>query len=477
MSAKFDSFVILAEMRTGSNFLESSLNTFDKITCYGEAFNPYLLVDPERKELFGMTMSDRDAYPIKLIDAMKENTDGIPGFRLFHDHDPRVFEHVMADERCAKIVLTRNMVESWVSQRIAWSTKQWQLGDLQHAKKLRVKFDPKDFKHFYFSVKERQLDIARRLQTTGQTAFFIDYEDIQDVRVVNGIARYLGVDQELDALAKDYKKQNPEELSEKVRNFDLLEQTVNEIDRYDLGTLPNFEPKRAAMIPTYVMAAKAPILFLPIPGAPDIEIRSWLAKLDSLPEERLLSGFTQKDLRKWKRSNPGHRSFTVLRHPAARAHAVYCKYILDDTPYTMWELRKSLIEQYELEIPWDTPIGEAYDKVWHRKSFLRFLKFVAGNLNGQTSHPVHPVIATQKNMLAGFSDFVSPDHILREEGLAAGLLQLSMEVGIEPPELVEAEPDVPFTLEDIYDDEIEKAVRHAYQRDYMIFGFDAWRPR
>lgn len=474
MTAKFDSFVILAEMRTGSNFLESNLNEFDGITCYGEAFNPYLLVDPERKELFGMTMADRDAHPMQLVEQMKINTDGIPGFRLFHDHDPRVFDAALADPTCAKIVLTRNMVESWVSQRIAWSTKQWQLNDLKDAKKWRVKFDPKDFKHFYFSVKERQLDIARRLQTTGQTAFYIDYEDIQDVKVVNGLAKYLGVDQQLDSLSGKFKKQNPEELPDKVRNFELLEQTVNEIDRYDLGTLPNFEPKRAAMIPTYVMAAKAPLLYLPIPGAPDEEIRTWMAGIDKVGLDRLLSGFTQKDLRKWKRSNPGHRSFAILRHPAARAHSVFCRYVLNETPYTMWEFRRSLIQNYDLEIPWDTPIDEGYDRVQHRKAFLSFLNFVAGNLNGQTSHPVHPVIASQGHMVNGFSQFVSPDHILREDHLAAGLAQITLEVGIDPPEVPEIPGDTPFALAEIYDDEIEKAVRHAYQRDYMLFGFDKW---
>ena len=36
----FDSFVMFAEMRTGSNFLESNLNALDGVTCLGELFNP-----------------------------------------------------------------------------------------------------------------------------------------------------------------------------------------------------------------------------------------------------------------------------------------------------------------------------------------------------------------------------------------------------------------------------------------------------
>ena len=71
MSGKFDYFVIFAEMRTGSNFLESNLNLFSGLQCYGEAFNPYLMVDPNRKELFGMTVAMRDADPLLLIEKIR----------------------------------------------------------------------------------------------------------------------------------------------------------------------------------------------------------------------------------------------------------------------------------------------------------------------------------------------------------------------------------------------------------------------
>jgi len=46
MSDRFDCFVVFAEMRTGSNFLEANLNAFDGLTCHGEAFNPFSLVIP-----------------------------------------------------------------------------------------------------------------------------------------------------------------------------------------------------------------------------------------------------------------------------------------------------------------------------------------------------------------------------------------------------------------------------------------------
>ena len=59
---------------------------------------------------------------------------------------------------------------------------------------------------------------------------------------------------------------------------------------------------------------------------------------------------------------------------------------------------------------------------------------------------------------------------------AAGICNSSMisEIGIDPPALPEAEPETPFNLAEIYDREIERTTKAAYQRDYMLFGFGPW---
>ena len=44
-----------------------------------------------------------------------------------------------------------------------------------------------------------------------------------------------------------------------------------------------------------------------------------------------------------------------------------------------------------------------------------------------------------------------------------------------PPEIEAAQPDAPFTLADIYDEEIEAAAQAAYGRDYATFGFGNWK--
>ena len=49
MTHPFRSFVIFAEMRTGSNLLEATLNAIKYVTCFGEAFNPYMMGWPDKE--------------------------------------------------------------------------------------------------------------------------------------------------------------------------------------------------------------------------------------------------------------------------------------------------------------------------------------------------------------------------------------------------------------------------------------------
>ena len=124
--AQFDYFVVFAEMRTGSNFLESNINAFDGLECHGEAYNPSFVGYPNGSKTLGISLKDRNKNPLRVLEKVKA-ADGLNGFRYFNDHDPRVFDPVMSDRRCAKIILTRNPVESYVSWKIAKSTGQWKL--------------------------------------------------------------------------------------------------------------------------------------------------------------------------------------------------------------------------------------------------------------------------------------------------------------------------------------------------------------
>lgn len=470
---RFKSFVVFAEMRTGSNFLEANLNALDGITCHGEAFNPHFVGYPSNDDLLGVTKEDRERDPFDLLDRIKTQP-GLNGFRYFNDHDPRIFDKMMDDLTCAKIILTRNPVESFVSLGIARATGQWRLTNVTHAKSEKIEFDPEQFQEHLSTLQAFQIKLLNRLQTSGQTAFYVDYEDLQDVDVLNGLAMHLGVDARAKSLNKKLKKQNPEPLSSKVHNFEEMETALASVDRFNLTRTPNFEPRRGPVIPTFVAAPESALLFLPLRSGPNEPIRRWLAALDGRPVSELKDKFSQNSLRKWLSSHTNHRSFSVLRHPVARAHSAFCEHILsaDEGSYT--RIRETLKRVHNVPVP-DDPDHVTYDIDEHRKAFLAFLEFLKANLAKQTAVRVDGAWASQVACLQGISEFIQPDMIIRETDMRNHLALLASQVGkTQMPKTPTDTDPLSDRLRSIYDSNIEQAARDAYGRDYETFGFRDW---
>ena len=88
---------------------------------------------------------------------MRAETDGLSGFRFFHDHDARVYDLVMNDPECAKIMLTRNPVESYVSWKIARATNQWKLTHAKRLRRAKAKFDADEFQEHLSQSQDFQL--------------------------------------------------------------------------------------------------------------------------------------------------------------------------------------------------------------------------------------------------------------------------------------------------------------------------------
>lgn len=469
--AKFDYFVVFAEMRTGSNFLEASLNEFDDLVCYGEAFNPHFVGHHNKSELFGLDLVQRETSPIALIERMKEQTDGLPGFRFFNDHDPRVMAYVLNDPKCAKIVLTRNPLDSYVSLKIAGQTGQWKLSDVKQRRSATITFSDAEFRDHLEAKQAFQLDILKALQTTGQTAFYVAYEDIHDVDVLNGLARWLGSSHQIASASKSTKRQNPSGIEEKVINFDEMRASLASIDHFGLDRTPNFEPRRGPRVPGFRVGRELPILFMPIHCALDEGIAVWLEDAAGGAH----TGWSQKELRQWMRQNRNHRSFCVLRHPLARAHTAFCRNIVPKRDGSYADPRRVLRNRYNVAVP-NTNELDQYTKTVHHNAFCSFLKFLKGNLAGQTSVRIDQSWASQSAVLDGMVQAVVPDMLIRAESAAADLSELLKRFGVTGPAFPGEPADTPYALSEIYDDELEKLCFAAYRRDYINFGFEAWTP-
>lgn len=473
MTDRFDYFVVFAEMRTGSNFLEANINAFENMTCHGEAFNPHFIGYPNKDNILGVSLATRDENPVSVIDAIKNDPSSLGGFRFFNDHDPRILDEVLADPRCAKIILTRNPMDSYVSWKIAQATGQWKLTDVRKRKDSKVEFDGIEFTQHVAKLQAFQIHLLNTLQRSGQTAFYVAYEDLQDISVMNGLAKFLGIDETLEALDAKLKRQNPSHISEKVENFDAVPAAISGLDQFNLHRTPNFEPRRGPAVPSYIVGTETGLIYLPIQGGPTETVMRWMEAIDGVPVGELSTGLNQKELRQWRRSHMPHRSFSVLRHPVARAHYAFCKMILSSEKGAYHKIRRTLRNRFSLPIP-ETMPDESYDVDAHRVAFKEYLRFVKANLAGQTAIRQDAYWSSQASIIGGFGVLAYPDAILREDELATDLSALAAKVGIDASGPRPAEEGLPYALAETYDAEIESLTRDAYQRDYVTFGFQDW---
>ncbi|WP_265502046.1 hypothetical protein [Paracoccus beibuensis] len=457
MIEPFRSFVIFAEMRTGSNLLEATLNAQKGITCFGEAFNPYMMGWPDKDELQGITRTEREADPMRLLRRLFDKPGHLPGFRYFHDHDPRVVDAILNDRSCAKIVLTRNPLDSYVSTCLARQTNQWKLNETETPIPASITYDGPEFRDMLAAVERFQLRVMHRLQVTGQSAFWLGYEDLRNADVMTGLVHWLGrTDIARIEPATDQVPQNPRELAQKVANFDQMQQDLHRIDPFMLRRIPNFEPRRGPAVPSFrAVDAGNGLLCMPVPGGPDL--KDWMAGLGDTQGD-----FTQTTLRQWKRQHPGHRSFAVLRHPLHRAWTAFRHLLERAKP----ELRQLLRDVHRVDLP-DDPALADLPQSRQVELFAQFLAFLRRNLNGQTTLPTLAAWASQSEVIAGFSRFSTPDMLIREDRLAEDMPILAGAAGIVGAGAPRAQAMPNFLLEKSLID----AARAAYLRDYVAFGF------
>lgn len=462
MSGKFRSFVIFAGMRTGSNLLEATLNQISRITCFGEAFNPYMLGWPDTDQILGVSQREREADPLALLDKLRSRPDHLSGFRYFHDHDARIFDAMMQDHTCAKVILTRNPLESYVSTRLAWETSQWKLNASETPIEMQITYDGPEFRQTLSEIEAFQRRIIHGLQVSGQSAFILGYPDLRDGDVLTGLVHWLGRrDVERVEPASDQVPQNPQDMASKVQNFDQMQADLHQLDPFLLHHLPNYEPRRGPAVPSFTAAEVGQgLLYMPVRGQSNDPVAAWLAGLGGVHGD-----FTQTSLRQWKRNHSGHRSFTVLRHPLQRAWAAFQHLITRAQP----DLRQMMRDLYKVPLPPDAALGALHDDQ-NAALLVDFLGFLKRNLNGQTGVPVHPFWASQTEILAGFARFGSPDLLVREDRMADDLAHLASSAGIADPQLDRLTPEpLPGFLQDR---KLIDAAYAAYQRDYVSFGYE-----
>jgi len=334
------------------------------------------------------------------------------------------------------------------------------------AKSAKVAFVADEFERMLGDWQHFQAHIHRVLQESGQTAFYLNYQEITRLEVINGLAQFLQVPGRLEAIPGKLKRQNPGSIESKLSNPEDMAQHLSKLDPFGLSHTPHFEPPRGPAVPRVLTAAKSPLLMLPIPGGPEHEMVAWLTALDGAPPE---SGHTQKTLRAWMRSHPGFQAITILRHPLTRAYDAYCRCLLPKNVPGYEALRLSLIQNHGVPIPNETE--GTHDKEAHRAGFLGFLRFLVFHFSGKSPVRTDPVFASQLATIQGFSQIIPPHMVMREDDIAHMRGMLAARLEREMPLWPEMSSAYPFSLKEIFAPALDDICFEAYRRDYLSFGF------
>ena len=494
MSGRYKYFAIFGSMRSGSNLLEQSLNQYSRITCHGELFNPSFIGHPKSTDFLGLDFAEREKSPEALIKAMiKDAGDEIAGFRVFHDHDQRTAHMALQDPKCAKIILQRDVLQSFISLEIARKTDQWLLHDAPDRRGGKIIFDPKEFDEYREQQEEYYADVRDTLQKSGQTAFWVQYPEQRDITVLNGIARFLGQDEELKTVKETIRRQNPGSLRDKVENYDEMRDALSRWDEDDNIPLTSFGPLRRANIPKMVSCVTQPILFTPIPGGPNEEVLRWMNTVDEATPpkngyseavsggEILHTGHNQRTLFEWMESNPDIVTLTAVRHPLPRAYDAYMTKIFPTGDGTYGVIREQLTNYFGVALPEPDVMEDAtlksldtegYGIGQHRAAFHGFLRFLKNNLSGQTSIRKDGLWDSQMTFLTGFNSAVPISIIVKEGQMDAGFRYVESILDLPAPSIgAPIKPDHLFTLDQIYTRQTENLARKAYSMDYTRFGF------
>lgn len=222
-------FAIIGMMRSGSNFLERTLDGLPEVMCHGELFNhQFIGFQHQRADSYagydkgGVKKRDDDLSSF-VRNVLKSSEKPVVGFRIFGEHHTNALAKTLFDARIAKIILTRNYLEAFVSLCIARQTDQWIVlhpGTQKNVDQLNL--DADQFKDFVIQNLSFYRETFETLAQTDQQCMIVDYSELNAAPTINQITTYIGASSRIDMIKEVTVRQNPAPIYRKIGNYDEI---------------------------------------------------------------------------------------------------------------------------------------------------------------------------------------------------------------------------------------------------------------
>jgi hypothetical protein len=181
----------------------------------------------------------------------------------------------------------------------------------------------------------------------------------------------------------------------------------------------------------------------------------------------LVTGMTQKDLRKWMRSQPGFASFSVLCHPMTRL-------IRGLSRPAATRDRRAAETRDVLSEPLQRAVGQDGNR--RTTDFWLSPEFLKGHLKGQTSLRIPADWATQAALLQAAAQVALPQRIDQGTEAEASLHRLAEPLGVDAPDRGLDDGGAGHWPDILRNADLQKAVFDAYRKDFVQFGFERSAP-
>lgn len=463
-------FVIFGAMRTGSNLFEKTLDHYEGLVGLGELYNGHFIGGPKVNEAFGMTLEERNLDPIGFLENVLAAHPGqIPGFRLFGGHDARVIAHAARDPHCAKFVLSRDPIDSFLSLKIARETGQWMLGKESKRKLAKIHFDGTEFEAYRTALESHYRRMRGMIHRSGEAAFEIRYDDLQVLDTMNGAAKFAGSKEEKEQLRQRIRRQNPEQVEDKVEN-------PQDLANYKQAPIAAKEPSPAfSALDAFTVSRGIELTFAPIPGAGAEAIIAVIAAAERMigkDAKPLVTGLKPQQLE--RRRGRGSFVFSFVRNPALRAWDAFQRYILRSDEQVYEDARLVMIRNYGApSLP-----AMTRDPLAQLQGFDAFLAFIADNMAGLTAAVQAPAWMPQSLLLGAYAQEAPPDFVGRLERWDEDLKYILSRLNLPADDKLFAAmaEDLKILPSDIALEDVMTSARKAklhkiYERDYRRLGY------
>lgn len=474
-------FAIFGAMRTGSNLLEKTLEALGDTVCYGEAFNPAFIGGPLRVDERGWTPATRDADPLTFLSDLVERDDRLTGFRIFKGHNQTALRFALTDPNCARIILTRDPVESYVSLKIARETDQWVLRYPRRRISTRVRFDPEEFANYRDEQATHYAWMDEVMTNAGTDALRIDYSDLGSHEALANVARHIGSSGALPKTAP-LLKQNPGPLSQKVENH--AEMCVA------LGLEPEDDPSAKVLsihsMPQFLAPADGLHAYAPIDGpgfGPGVALVHWLDQadtgsadvatgrvLDAAVRGQLFPPLADEDLAR-------RVVFTFVADPLERAYAL----LIEELFGPGW--KHATVRRLLADRVGPLPEGrgalrrpDAFTATRAQEVLRAFLDIIDAALSGNGSILAPPAWHTQVAQIAAYETrapvarLIPMDAVPRFIRRQCARIRAPVPTARDIAKMLAADGLPVPGLADVADDDIRARVKRIYAEDYIAFG-------